>query len=228
MKIAVSDGAFDAYVARPDAASAPVVVVIQEIFGVNADLRTTCDELAAKGFIAISPDLFWRAGPGIEFNKLDEQEWQRGFELYKGFDFDRGVKDIVATIDAARSIAGGSGKVAVMGFCLGGLMAYLVAARGEVDAAVAYYGGGTDNHLNEADQVTAPLLMHLAEEDEYIPADAQARVKAALGGRAHIEIHGYRGCNHAFARHGGSHYDVNAAALANQRTETFLRRTLGA
>jgi len=76
MKIAASDGAYDAYVARFDAISAPVVVVIQEIFGVNADLRATCDELAAIGFIAVSPDLFWRARPGIEFNKLNKQQWR--------------------------------------------------------------------------------------------------------------------------------------------------------
>ncbi len=228
MKTTVPDGDFDAYVARPDAISAPVVVVIQEIFGVNADMRATCDELAARGYIAISPDLFWRTRPGIEFNRLDKHEWQQAFDLYKQFDFDRGVRDIVALIGAARSIAGGNGKVAVMGFCLGGLMAYLTAARGEVDAAVAYYGGGTDQHLDEAERITAPLMLHLAEEDDYIPADAQARIKTALGARTNIEVYGYHGCNHAFARHGGSHYDANAAALANQRTEAFLRQTLRA
>lgn len=228
MKITVSDGAYDAYVARPQAISAPVVVVIQEIFGVNADLRATCNELAAMGFIAVSPDLFWRAAPGIEFNKLNKQEWRQAFELYKAFDIDRGVQDIAAMIDAARSISGGNGKVGVMGFCMGGLMAYLTAARCEVDAAVAYYGGGTDLHLKEADQVTAPLMMHLADADEFIPANSQARIKAALEGRTGTEVHGYPGCNHAFARRGGSHYDAHAAALANQRTQTFLRRSLGA
>lgn len=228
MKITVPDGDFGAYIARPNADSAPVVIVIQEIFGVNADLRATCDELAAMGYIAVSPDLFWRAAPGIEFNKLDTQEWQRAFELYKGFDFNRGVQDVAATINTARSTAGGNGKVAVMGFCMGGLLAYLAAARSVVDAAVSYYGGGIDQHLHEADQVTAPLLLHLAEVDDFIPADAQARIKAALNGRAETEIHGYPGCNHAFARHGGSHFDADAAALANQRTKTFLRRALGA
>ncbi|WP_070156103.1 dienelactone hydrolase family protein [Sphingobium phenoxybenzoativorans] len=227
MKITVSDGSFDAYVAHPEAKSAPAIVVIQEIFGVNADLRATCDELASKGFITISPDLFWRDAPGLQLNKLDEAEWAQAFALYQAFDFDRGVQDVLATIEAARSIEGGNGKVAVIGFCLGGLMTYLAAARGDVDAAVAYYGGGTDQHLGEAGTLTAPLMVHLAEEDEYIPADAQAKIKEALAGKSNVEVHSYAGCNHAFARHGGVHYDASAATLANQRTEAFLRQSLG-
>jgi carboxymethylenebutenolidase len=228
MKITVPGGAFDAYVARPYTDSAPAVVVVQEIFGVNADLRATCDELAAKGFIAISPDLFWRDQPGLALDKLDEAEWKRGFELYQAFDFDRGAQDVIATIDAARSIEGGNGKVAVMGFCLGGLMTYLAAARGNVDAAVSYYGGGIDQYLDEAGHLTAPLMMHLAEEDEYIPAEAQARIKAALGDKPNVRILSYPGCNHAFARHGGVHYDADAALSANERTESFLRQSLSA
>ena len=226
MKITVADGSFDAYVVRPRAAVAPAIVVVQEIFGVNADLRATCHELADKGFIAIAPDLFWRQAPGLDLNAWSEAEWQQGLALYQAFDFDRGVQDVAATLDAARSLDGSSGKVGVMGFCLGGLMTYLTAARTPVDAAIAYYGGSTDAYLDEADGVTAPLMMHLGEEDEFISRAAQANIKQALGDKPNVEIFSYPGCSHAFARHTGSHYDKDAALLANDRTAAFLDKNL--
>ena len=119
------DGDFQAYVARPSAATAPVVVVLHEVFGVNDDMRMTCDELAAKGFLAIAPDLFWRQEPGVDLSAWSEPEWKKGLALYTAYDRDQGVKDIQAAVDAARVMPGSSGKVAVMGFCLGGLMAFL-------------------------------------------------------------------------------------------------------
>ena len=128
---------------------------------------------------------------------------------------------------AARQIEGASGEIGVMGFCLGGLMTYLTAARHELDAAVAYHGGDTESYLNEAHAITAPFLMHLAEEDEYISKDAQARIKAALASVPGSTVHSYPGQNHAFARHTGVHYDAHAAALANGRTTAFLAEHLG-
>lgn len=228
MKINVTDGSFEAYVAKPTGAAgpAPVVVVLQEIFGVNADLRATCQELAGLGMIAIAPDLFWRDAPGLDLNSWSEDEWQQGLALYLAYDYDRGVEDISATLAAARGIEGGNGKVGVMGFCLGGLMTFLTAARTSVDAAVAYYGGGTDQYLGEAKGLQAPTIMHLAEEDEFISKDAQSRIKAALGPLPNVEIFSYPGCSHAFARHTGAHYDAASASLANSRTHTFLLNAL--
>ncbi len=220
------DGDFQAYVARPGAATAPMVVVLHEVFGVNDDMRMTCDELAAKGFLAIAPDLFWRQEPGVDLSAWSEPEWKKGLALYTAYDRDQGVKDIQAAVDAARVMPGSSGKVAVMGFCLGGLMAFLTAARGSVDAVVAYHGGDTEKYLDEAPAVTAPLLMHLAEEDEFITKDAQARIKAAFAGLPNAQIHGYPHRNHAFARHTGAHYHAADAALANGRTWTFLTEKL--
>lgn len=226
MQIDVPDGSFAAYVARPATRSAPVVVVLQEIFGVNRDIRTTCDELAARGFIAVAPDLFWRDAPGLDLNSWSDTDWKRGFELYNSFDLDRGILDVEAVIAAARGLDGASGRVGVMGFCLGGLVSFLAAARTDVDAAVVYYGGGTDQHLGEADHVAAPLLMHFGEDDEFISRDAQAAIKVALGDKPNVEIHFYPGCSHAFARHTGAHYDAAAAAAANARTDAFLHSRL--
>lgn len=226
MKITVKDGSFETYLARPAARSAPAVVVVQEIFGVNADLRATCQELASSGFIAIAPDLFWRDAPGLDLNAWNEEEWKKGLELYGRYDFDRGTHDLAATIAAARTIEGSNGKVGITGFCLGGLMTYLAAARTDVDAAAAYYGGNTDRYLGEADDVTAPLILHLAEEDEFISKEAQALIRKVLGLKPNVRIYSYPGCSHAFARHTGVHYDAQAAALANTRTMTFLHSHL--
>jgi carboxymethylenebutenolidase len=220
------DGAFGAYIARPKALPAPAVVVLHEVFGVNADIRKTCDELAGHGFLAVAPDLFWRQEPGLDLNHWSDAEWKKGLALYAAYDRNKGVLDIVDTAHAAGQLDGASGKVAVMGFCLGGLMAFLTAARSRIDAAVAYHGGDTEKYLGEADRITAPMLMHLAEDDEFISKEAQAKIKAVLADKPNVEIYSYPGCKHAFARHTGTHYDAAAAAKANGRTWQFLKDRL--
>ncbi len=224
--INTSDGSFKAYIARPAVLPAPAVVVVQEIFGVNADLRDTCYELASQGYFALSPDLFWRMELGVDMSDQTEAEWKRGFALYTAFDYASGVSDIASTMQLARSLAGASGKVGLMGYCLGGLMTFLATARHDADASVVYYGGNTEKHLDEANNVKNPLMMHLGEEDEYIPKDAQKAIIAALAGNEFAEVFTYPGCSHAFARHRGIHYDKNAAELANSRTAEFFQRHL--
>jgi carboxymethylenebutenolidase len=220
------DGRFQAYIARPKVLPAPAVVVIQEIFGVNADLRDSCDELAAQGYLAVSPDLFWRLEPGVDMSDQSEVEWKKGFALYEAFDYDAGVADVAATMDTARSLPGASGKVGLMGYCLGGLMTFLTTARKGADASVVYYGGNTEKHLNEATNIKNPLLMHLGEEDEYISKTAQKAIIEALEHNPSTRVFTYPGCSHAFARHRGAHYDKEAAALANGRTFEFFKSHL--
>jgi carboxymethylenebutenolidase len=226
MKVPVSDGEFATYVARPATGPAPTIVVLQEIFGVNADIRATCDELAGHGFIAIAPDLFWRKAPGLDLNSWSDDDWKQGLELYQEFDLELGVQDIAATLQAARAMAGATGKVGVMGFCLGGLMAYLTTAQAPADAAVAYYGGNTDQHLQVARNVTTPLLMHLGEEDEFISTQAQQKIAKAFDGMPNVAIISYPMCSHAFARHTGTHYNQAAAQKANARTLAFFDQHL--
>jgi carboxymethylenebutenolidase len=225
--ITAAGGTFNAYVARPAAAGrAPAVVVIQEIFGVNQVMRDLTDTYAASGFLAICPDLFWRIEPGIDITDKSEAEMKRAFELFNAFDVDKGVKDIGATIAHARADRGCSGPVGAVGYCLGGLLAFLTATRTDVDAAVAYYGVGIDQRLREADTLVTPIVLHIAEEDQFVTKAAQAAILAALKNRSNAEIFSYPGRDHAFARSGGEHYDAADAARAEARTLSFFRGQL--
>jgi carboxymethylenebutenolidase len=225
--ITTDDGSFSAYVARPHRCPAPAVVVIQEIFGVNQVMRDITDGLAAQGYLAICPDLFWRIEPGIDITDHSEAEWKRAFELFNAFDVEAGVGDIAATLDHIRKDAGCNGKVGAVGYCLGGQLAFLTATRTDADASVSYYGVGLENRVAEAEKLTHPLLVHIAEEDEFVPKPAQAVILAALKDHPQVEVHTYPGCNHAFAREGGAHYNPEAAKLANGRTLTFFQKNLG-
>ena len=231
LTITTPDGAFSAYVARPPAAlaatPAPAIVVIQEIFGVNKVMRDVCDDLAAQGFVAVCPDLFWRIEPGIDITDHSEAEWKKAFELYNAFDVDAGVSDIAATLAAVRALPGVNGKVGAVGYCLGGLLAFLTAARTDSDATVAYYGVGTEKHVAEAEKLARPLLMHIAEEDQFVPKEAQKVILGALKDHPQIEIHSYPGRDHAFARVGGEHYDAADAGTANARSLAFFKSNLG-
>src|SRR6202050_3504721 len=216
------DGAFGAYVARPNVLPAPAVVVLQELFGVNADIRKTCDEIAQQGFVAVAPDLFWRQEAGVDLSVTSEADWQHGLRLYQAYDRDAGVRDINDTLDTVAKLPECTGKIAVQVYCLGSLMTFLTAVRCRVDAAVAYHGADTEKYLGEVDNLHAPLLMHLGEEDEFISKAAQVQIKTALADKPNAIVYSYPGQHHAFARHNGARYDAAAAALANGRTAEFL------
>jgi carboxymethylenebutenolidase len=220
------DGAFSAYVARPKTLPAPAVVVLHEVFGVNADIRKTCGELAEQGFIAVAPDLFWRQEPGVDLSVTSEPDWQHGLRLYQVYNRDAGARDVKDTANVVAKLPECTGKVGVLGYCLGGLMTFLTAVRYGADAAVVYHGGDTEKYVGEVDGLNAPLLMHLAEEDEFISKAAQAEIKAALASRPNATVYSYPGQHHAFARHNGMHYNAAAAALANGRTSEFLHQQL--
>lgn len=217
------DGSFQSYVVRPDVLPAPAIVVIQEIFGVNADIRDTCHELASQGYIAVSPDLFWRMEPGVDMTDQSEAEWKKGFALYTAFDYDAGVTDIALTMEMARSLPGANGKVGLMGYCLGGLMIFITTAHKGADASIVYYGGSMEKHLDEANNIRNPLLVHLGEEDEYISKEAQKDIIEALKDNTSAQVFTYPGCKHAFTRHRGINYDKDAATLANGRTADFFK-----
>lgn len=216
-------GSFNAYVAAPKDRSAPAIVVIQEIFGVNQVMRDITDGLAEEGYWAVCPDLFWRIEPGIDITDKTDAEWDKAFALMKAFNVDTGVEDIAATIAAVRGW--GAKKIGAVGFCLGGLLSFLSACRTDADASACYYGVGIDTHLGEASKAKNPVLLHIAEEDGFVNKESQAKVKAALKPPT-FTIFSYPGRDHAFAREGGKHYHAGDAKAANTRTLDFFARTL--
>ncbi len=222
-------GSFSAYLATPGATPAAGVVVIQEIFGVNKIMRDCCDSLAAAGYLAICPDLFWRIEPGVQLTDQSEEEWNRAFELMNAFmpDFEKGVADIQATITHLRGHEGCTGKVGAVGYCMGGSLAYASACFTDCDASVGYYPVQIEQSLDGAANISKPLMLHIAEADGFCPPESQAAIKDALGANDHITIHTYPGVDHAFARLGGANYDAGAANQANERTSAFLAANLG-
>ncbi len=221
-------GTFTAYCATPAGGSGPGVVILQEIFGVNQFLREVCNAYADEGYIAVCPDLFWRIEPGVELTDKTQAEWDRAFELMNAFlpIFEQGVADIQATISAVRGLDGCTGKVGAAGYCLGGSLAYATACYTDADAASGYYPVQIENLLDAASSIRNPLILHLAEGDDYCPPEAQEKIRSALGDNPKVTVYSYPGVNHAFARAGGEHYDQDAAATANSRTAKLFRNTL--
>jgi carboxymethylenebutenolidase len=226
--ITASDGgSFFAYLAEPKARPAGTVVVIQEIFGVNAAMRATCDWLADMGFLAVCPDLFWRIEPRIDITDKSQAEWDKAFALFKAFDQDKGILDLKATLAAARKLPGANGKAATLGFCLGGRLAFMMAAQSDADANISYYGVGLEGLLAEVPAIKAPLLMHIAAGDKFVPPEAQAAIVSRMATNEAIAAHVYPAVEHAFARVDGVHFDARAATIANGRTAELLARVLG-
>lgn len=222
-----SEGNFSAYLATPASGSGAGMILIQEIFGVNKVMRDIANQHAANGYLALCPDLFWRQEPGIQLTDQTDEEWQRAFALYQDFNPDKGVDDLIAALDHLRALDGCSGRVGTVGYCLGGKLAYMMATRSNADCNVSYYGVAIETLLDEAANITRPLLLHIAEEDEFVPKEAQAQIKATLAANPHVTIHSYPGVGHAFARVGGQHFNEEAAALANRRTTEFFKKHLG-
>ncbi len=223
---AADGGAFMAYVAKPATLPAPGVVVIQEIFGVNHVMRAIADDLAGQGYFAVCPDLFWRQERGVDITDRTQAEWDKAFQLLSGFNVDQGVRDLKSTLDWTRQQTECTARVGSVGYCLGGKLAFLMATRTDCDASVSYYGIGLADLIGEIPNITKPLLMHVAEQDKFVPPDARDKVLAAAAANPNVTVHVYPGVNHAFARPGGEHYDAPSATLADQRTAAFLAQHL--
>ncbi|HYG88926.1 MAG TPA: dienelactone hydrolase family protein [Azospirillum sp.] len=224
---AADGGRFSAYLAKPAKTPAPGIVVIQEIFGVNQLMRDLCDGFAAQGYMAVCPDLFWRQQPGVQLTDKTQEEWNRALELMNGLDQDKAVEDLKATLGWLRQQPDCSGKVGTVGYCLGGRLAFMMAARSAADANISYYGVGLDALLGELDKITKPLLMHVAEKDRFMPREAREKIVAAVPANPRITLHVYPGVDHAFARIGSEHHDKAAADQANERTAAFFKQHLG-
>ena len=220
------DGSFTGYMARPVGEPTAAVIVIQEIFGVNAGIRRKCDRLAESGYLALAPDLFWRLQPGIELDPDVEPEFKQALEWMGQFDQDQGVRDIEATIHHLRQ-AENVRKVGCVGFCLGGRLAFMAAARTDIDASVGYYGVGLDGLLREKHAIARPLMLHIPTEDHFVDKDAQRAIHEGLDDHPRVELHDYPGLDHGFAAELGKRRDEAGARLADERTAAFFAQHLG-
>ena len=216
---------FMAYVARPEGTPRAAIIVIQEIFGVNAGIRRKCDLLAEDGYLAVAPDLFWRLGEGIELDPDIEPEFKKALDLMGKFDQDGGVRDIEASIKWAREDSGK--KVGAVGYCLGGRLAYMTAARTDSDASVGYYAVGIDELLREKDAIANPLMLHIPTEDGFVDKDAQKAMHEGLDDHPKVTLHDYEGMDHGFATQFGKRRDEENAQLADKRTMAFFAEHLG-
>ncbi len=220
------DGIFSAYVSRPEGVPKAAIIVIQEIFGVNTGIRQKCDNWAGKGYLAVAPDLFWRLEPGISLDPDVPAEFEQALEWMGKFNQDQGIRDIEATIKYARGQVGG-GKVGCVGYCLGGRLAFMTAARTDINASVGYYGVGIDGLLGEKHAIAHPLMLHIPTEDGFVDAATQKAMHDGLDDHPKVTLHDYEGLDHGFATEFGKRRDETAARLADSRTEAFFERELG-
>ncbi len=219
-------GTFAAYVARPAGQARAAIVVIQEVFGVNPGIRRKCDRLAEDGYLAVAPDLFRRIEPGIQLDPDVPTELQRGLDLIGRFDQDAGIADIEATIRWARAEVEG-GTVGCVGYCLGGRLAYMTAARTDIDASVGYYAVGIPDLLRESHAIAHPLLLHIAGADHFVDAEAQAKMHAGLDDHPKVTLRDSPGEDPGFATEIGDRRSPAAAERADAATRAFFAENLG-
>lgn len=215
-----------AYVARPEGSPRGAIIVQQEIFGVNPGIRQKADTWAAKGYLAVAPDTFWRQEPGVELDADKEAEFKKAIELMGKHDFDLGIRDIEAVIHWIRREAGVE-KVALIGFCMGGKIAYEAAARTDIDASVGYYGVGIDQMLGERHAIANPLMLHIPTADGFNPPEVQKAMHEGLDDHPKVTLYDYEGLDHGFAAEMGTRRDEAGAALADRRTEAFVLEHIG-
>jgi carboxymethylenebutenolidase len=229
--VQVPDGSFDMSVWLPAGGTGPGLLLIQEIYGVSDYIREVADDLAGLGYVVGAPDLFWRLEPGYQADH-DEEGLKRSLAMGSRFDAEQGVADSAAALGHLAALREVDGGVGMIGFCLGGAIAYFVAAQAEpgaVAAVVSFYGSGISDSIEALSQISAPVQFHFGGSDPYIPRDQVARVEEAVAGKPDAEIHVEENAGHAFHNRKAPMFSVpDAAARAWQRTEQFLQRHLPA
>lgn len=215
-----------AYIMKPAGTPRGAIIVIQEIFGVNPGIAKKTEDWAAAGYLAVAPDVFWRQQPRLEFNPDIPEEFQQAVGYMMKHDFDLGIQDVEAAIHWIRRDQGVA-SVGLEGYCMGGKVAYMAAARTDIDASVGYYGVGIDQMLNESHAIAKPLLLHVPTADGFVPPDAQKAMHAGLDANAHTTIHDYEGLDHGFADTFGARRNLAGAKLAEKRTAEFFAENVG-
>lgn len=225
-RVQVPGGTFDLSVWLPATGRGPGLLLIQEIYGVSDYIQEVATDLAGLGYVVGAPDLFWRLQPGYQANH-DEEGLQRSLEMGSRFDFEQGVADSATALDHLAALPEVQGGVGVIGFCLGGTIAYFLATAAKPDLVVSFYGSGVPDNTEVLDQIIIPVQFHFGGSDRYITRDQVARVEAAAAGRPNVQMHVEEDAGHAFHnRKAPMFYVPEPAARAWQRTEEFLRRHL--
>lgn len=222
----VSDGYFDGYLAVPKSGEGPGILLIQEIFGVNSHIKKIADKLADEGFVVMAPDLFWRLQPHTSFGYEGEDK-EKAFALMQKFDETVGLQDLKAASGVLRYHAACTGRMASLGFCLGGKLAFRLAAHTNLNCAVSYYPGGIDACLEEASNIKCKTILHFALEDQLIPAAVRDKVKAELSSYKNFTVYEYEKVGHGFNCDERSSYNKEAADLAYKRSLEVLKSELG-
>jgi len=218
-------GEYGAYLSLPPAGKGPGLILFQEIFGVNEHIRAVADQYALDGYVVLTPDIFWRQAPRVELG-YEGDDMKKAIDLKNGLPLAIALDDIVTSITALRKRPEVVGKIGAFGYCMGGRFAYLSAAKGLVDSAVSFYGGGIQDNLDLASNIQCPLQFHYAEQDHAISLDAVEKVRTALASKQ-TEFHIYAGAGHGFNCWARAAYHQPSAVLAHGRTLLHFAKTLG-
>ncbi|MGV0906697.1 dienelactone hydrolase family protein [Mycobacterium novum] len=221
-----SGDTFTAYLAEPPQGSGPGLILLQEIFGVNDYIRDMADQFAEEGYVVLAPDMFWRSERRVELD-YDDAGVARGLQLYGEMDVELAIQDIGDTVKALRSNTAQAGGVAAVGYCMGGLLAYLSALQLPIDGAVSYYGVGVHEHLGKPAQLRVPMVFHLAELDVFCPGPAREAIRNTFADNDKVRVYDYPGVDHAFATHGRDSFDPLSTAMAYSRTLELVRQAIG-
>ena len=225
---ALDGGEFAGYLALPDSGSGPGLVVIQEIFGVNDYIKNCCQRLSELGYLALAPDLYWRLDSGIAIDEREPSGLQRALGYVRRLDFTKARDDGTAALEHIRGLPELVGRQAgILGFCLGGNIAFMVAAVSNPVTCVSYYGSAISDTLNLATQISCPILFHFGDADANIPLKKQQAIMKAFARHPQAEFHVHEGAGHAFDNYNAAMmYQEQASREAWAQTVDFLKRTL--
>jgi carboxymethylenebutenolidase len=226
MSVTTHDGgSMPAIITLPRAPSGPGLVVLQEIFGVTEYLKRRAQDLADLGYVTLIPDLYWRLGSNIVTDETTEAGLQEAFGYYSQLDVAQAADDAVAALEHLRGMPETRGKAGVLGFCLGGRLAYEVGVRSNPDVVVSYYGSGIADRLDDAAKLTCPVIFQFGGADSFIPDDQTQRIQAAFAGHPSAEFHSHAGAGHAFDNFRAPiFYHQGASEASWPQTVDFLKR----
>jgi carboxymethylenebutenolidase len=226
-KIKALDGdCFDAYCALPEGGHGPGLLLIHEIFGLNRTIRDLADDLASKGFLVLCPDLYARQERGVLLSEEKDQDVDHALRLYRDFDIEAGMRDLLAALAHMRRLPACDGKVGAVGLCLGAHLAYLMASRSDVDCTVSISPVGLENRLDEMHDIRFPALFFFPENDKFVSPSARQKILSSFARNAVLRVEKVEAADHAFIRKASPSYNPATAEKALETTLAFLTENL--